>query len=412
MKISYTIGGTQLVGTDRILENVSIQIKDGKIAELAEKSDVSGGVKLPSDTSVYPALINIHDHLRGNYLPKVGPKDSNYYLNWSFWDNDLKSSAVYEERSNITVEDIYRLSAYKNVLSGVVTVNDHFPHEMNSEYLRGLPLRIIDEYALAHECSSFDLNWGDGIVPEFSRAVKKNWPFITHLEEGYDKESQDGIPILLKEGALDNHTIMIHCIGFSDTDIKKTKEAGAHICWCPGSNIFMFNNTCKIKKILKTGINISIGTDSTATGSVNLLEEMRFARKTYRNLYGEDLSPAEIMKMVTINPARAFRIADVTGTIEKDKAADILVLKNKHDDPYENLLAADIEDIELLLWEGQPLYGSSRYEKMFKKLTPNYENVRIRGKEKCVKGKPATLLKTIRQAVGFKKQLDFIPLDD
>ncbi|MDR3161994.1 MAG: hypothetical protein LBU28_10325, partial [Spirochaetaceae bacterium] len=32
------------------------------------------GVDLEGRSVVYPALINTHDHLQGNYLPRVGPK--------------------------------------------------------------------------------------------------------------------------------------------------------------------------------------------------------------------------------------------------------------------------------------------------------------------------------------------------
>ncbi len=111
--------------------------------------------------------------------------------------------------------------------------------------------------------------------------------------------------------------------------------------WCPASNLFMFNVTCKVRKLLEEGVNVAIGTDSTHTGSVNLLEEMRLARGTYRRLYGEDLPARRIAEMVTANPARAFRLQESTGSIAAGKLADLLVLRPRVADPYEALLQGE-----------------------------------------------------------------------
>jgi cytosine/adenosine deaminase-related metal-dependent hydrolase len=159
-------------------------------------------------------------------------------------------------------------------------------------------------------------------------------------------------------------------------------------------------------------VNVSIGTDSTHTGSVNLLEEMRLARATYRRMYGEELAARRIMDMVTANPARAFRLRDRTGGIAAGLQADLLVLRPRVADPYEALLAAQIEDIELLLLEGTPLLGGVEHEELFALRECPYTRVRVRGRAMCVKGDPAGLLADARRAVGFRKVLDYLPLDD
>ncbi|MDP3177089.1 MAG: amidohydrolase family protein, partial [Spirochaetaceae bacterium] len=268
----YALTEANIVTPRKIRGSSSLLIESGKIVGfgLGSKREVAVG----RESFVYPALINVHDHLRGNYLPRVGPPPGSYYENWSYWDADLKSSAVFKERSAVTVAQMYLLGAYKNLFSGVATVNDHFPHELNSEHLQGLPIRAISEYCLAHECSSFELKWGDGLEIEHARAVERGWPFITHLEEGFDPESQDGVGILERAGCLDGRDLLVHCIGFSDEDIRKVKKAQSTVAWCPASNFFMFNVTCKIQKLLRAGVNVALGTDSTHTGSVNIMSEM------------------------------------------------------------------------------------------------------------------------------------------
>ncbi|PKL11368.1 MAG: hypothetical protein CVV50_05805, partial [Spirochaetae bacterium HGW-Spirochaetae-6] len=60
------------------------------------------------DYFVYPGFINAHDHLLGNYFPRVG---KGTYLNWLPWDNDLKTAKVYQERGKLTAYETYFLGS-------------------------------------------------------------------------------------------------------------------------------------------------------------------------------------------------------------------------------------------------------------------------------------------------------------
>jgi len=373
-----------------------------------------GGVQIDmkGKSFIYPSLINTHDHLQGNYRPPVGPKEGTFYLTWLPWDKDLKSSKTFEERSKLNREDLYALSGYKCLFSGVTTVNDHFLHKFNKHILPTLPIRAIQEYAIEHECTTYDLKWGDGIEAEHEKAVKNKWPFITHLSEGFDQEAMQSISKLEKLKILDSHCLLIHCIAFSDEDIEKVAEAGASVSWCGFSNMFMFNVTCKIRKLIKAGVNVTIGTDSSATGSANLLAELKFDRELYRKLYGEDLSAEKIFEMITVNSAKAFWMQDRIGSLEEGMLGDILVLKANDDDPYENLVNADMQDIELLVLAGKPIYGEERFLDIFNgKLPEGYTQIKVGKKKMFVKGDPAGLYKEVRRKVGFKKMLDYLPFE-
>jgi cytosine/adenosine deaminase-related metal-dependent hydrolase len=374
--------------------------------------DNAAVVDLGAVSFVYPGLINTHDHMQGNYLPPVGPKPGVFYLTWLPWDNDLKASDTFTERSRLSREELYTFSAYKNLFSGVTTVNDHFPQAWNREILPTLPIRAILNYGLAHECSSYDLKWGDGIEIEHGRAVKNKWPFITHLSEGFDSESMEAVEYLEKLGVLDNHCLLIHCIGFSDEDIRKVAKAGASVSWVAASNMFMFNVTCKIRKIIQAGVNVTIGTDSSATGSCNMFAEIHYARELYRKMYGEDLPAKTIFEMLTVNAARAFWMQDRIGTLGEGKLADLLVLKGRVDDPYENLAAASMEDIELLTLAGRPLYGEMRFMDLLGGSLPKgYSTITVAKRPMFVIGDPASLYIEARKKIGYKKILDFLPFE-
>jgi cytosine/adenosine deaminase-related metal-dependent hydrolase len=176
--------------------------------------------------------------------------------------------------------------------------------------------------------------------------------------------------------------------------------------------MFMFNVTCKIRKMLKAGVNVTIGTDSSATGSANLLEEMRYDRGLYRYLYGEDLPAKSFFTMCTVNAAKAFWLDKKTGTLDEGKLADILVLKGKKTDPYENLLDASMEDIELLVLAGKPLYGELRFlDFLGGKIPGGYTQITVGKRPMFVRGDPAGLYKSCRKKIGFKKVLDYLPFE-
>ena len=83
-------------------------------------SDLKGNIialDLKGKSFIYPSLINTHDHLQGNYRPAIGPKKGSFYLTWQPWDNDLKASATFTERSKMSREELYTLSSYKCIFS-------------------------------------------------------------------------------------------------------------------------------------------------------------------------------------------------------------------------------------------------------------------------------------------------------
>jgi cytosine/adenosine deaminase-related metal-dependent hydrolase len=210
----------------------------------------------------------------------------------------------------------------------------------------------------------------------------------------------------------DTQGLLVHCIGFSDADITKVAKAGASVSWCGFSNKFMFNVTCKIRKFLRAGVNVTIGTDSSATGSYNLLAEIKYDRELYRDMYGEDLPAKTIFEMITQNAARAFWMDDRIGTLEEGKLADVLVLKGNKDDPYENLVAASMEDIQLLVLEGAPVYGELRFLDIFGgELPADYSQITVGTRPMFVKGNPAGLYREARRKIGFKKTLDYLPFE-
>lgn len=401
----FSLSNATLVTPDVVSEQGALSIEGETIKDVGAREVLD----IPLNGRVLcPAFINAHDHLLGTYYPKVGHGP---YSSWYPWDLDLKACPLYEERSKIANEDLYYLGSYRNMLSGALTVSDHIPHQVNDPFIPKMPIRIIKDYCLAHEVSAYDLKWGDGVDVEYARAVENDMPFITHLEEGFDSESRKGTTYLREMNAISEHSVLVHCIVLSLDDIRLMAKQNANLVWCAASNWFMFKRTARVKEWLKQGINVSIGTDSPMSGGANILEEMRFCKRLYeKTLYpGETLPYETIVKMVTVNPAKAFRLRTL-GRIAKGMTADLLVIENKGD-PYGSIVNAELKDIHLIIHKGLPIYSSGEYFSLFDEHNLKVKKIRVEGETKYCLHDVKGLLYRIRKAVGFSKELPFLPVD-
>ena len=405
--MTWSIQGATLLTPEKTVEKGTVTISGEDIAEISSRPS-SSNVRIDAAGCVLcPGLINSHDHLLGNYFPKVG---NGPYENWLPWDNDLKSADVYRERQRIENRDLYILAGYRNLISGVTLVADLIPHFVNEPFVDLLPTKVLTEYALAHSVASFALPWGDGIVPEHEKAVSGDIPFITHCSEGFDEETRRDVKTLERLGALDEYSVLVHGLAFSKDDIDLIRKKNANVVWCADSNLFMYNKTTDIGYLLEKGVNVAIGTDSPMSGSLNILEEMRIGRKFFRSEYGKDLPEKQIVRMVTENPAKSFRL-ERNGKLEAGFLADLALFDaNGAKDPYSAVVDARLRDVKLVVIEGSPVYGSAEYAGLFDSLDVKYQKVNVDGADKLVVGDLLGLMKRISKAVGFKKELPFMPV--
>lgn len=389
------------------LPRATIEIREGKIAQMIPEFilddaiptyDVRGSI-------VTPAFVNAHDHFLGTWLPKVGRGN---YHNWAEWNVDLKQSDVLQERAKTTDGDRYLLGAYKTLCAGATTVSDHIPHHINDPYASSLPIRLHKNYCLAHAVSNLRLDWGDGIRKEFAKSNGKI-PFITHLNEGFDPDTRDEVNELYRLGALQANTVLIHGIALTQDNIELVGRQGASLVWCPDSNWFMFSVTANIPAMIKAGVNVCLGTDSCATGSLHLMNELDRARAIAAEWSFGPVTPQQYLHMVTINPARALKVDHELGSIEVGKLADILILQRTNEDALQSVISAQPIQIELVTMNGQPMLGHKRFAPLFAKYTSDHSEVKFAKQPRLIVGQPLKIVKRVRQAVGYHKELPFLP---
>lgn len=391
----------KLENLDLLMEGEKISAIDTNLSPKPDSLNLSlRGKKL------YPGLINSHDHLLASFLPKVGGNEK--HKSWLSYDNLYKSSGVFAERQQVDPEILYYLGAYKNLFAGVTTVFDHIPHYIQNPFRGILPVKLISDYTLAHSIGNYSLGWGEGPALEYRMAEHAGLPFVTHLAEGLDDESKQSLRMLEKLDALGEHSVLVHCLPFGPKEVEKILEKGASVVWCPTSNLHIFGKTTNIKLFLDMGVNVCLGTDYSPSGSTNLLEELKTAKSIYFGLYGEELPEATLLKMVTENPRKAFRLGN-PNALMPGLSADLLVVNDDKNKSEINVSDLSWKHIDLVVIDGYPIYGSEEYKSLFLHFGLETEEFSIDGKTKLIAGSPKKLLKQVSDSVGYKKSLAFLP---
>lgn len=130
-------------------------------------------------------------------------------------------------------------------------------------------------------------------------------------------------------GLMTPRTQCVHMTQVDDYDLRLLSETGAHILHCPEANMKLASGACPVQKLLDAGVNVALGTDGAASNNdLDMFGEMRSAALLAKH-FSEDAGavPAmEILKMATINGARALDLADLIGSLEPGKQADLIAV--------------------------------------------------------------------------------------
>jgi aminodeoxyfutalosine deaminase len=118
--------------------------------------------------------------------------------------------------------------------------------------------------------------------------------------------------------------LLVHLNELVESDFAFLRKMAEEIsiAHCPRSHSFFGHSPFQFQKLRELGFNICLGTDSLASNNdLSLFAEVRAFRKEFPNV-----SPAEILKMVTVNSARALQQETALGKIQSGFLADLIAL--------------------------------------------------------------------------------------
>ena len=387
-------------------EGVSVEISGGRI------SVVKCG-RLPSDEDIQildgvlaPALINSHDHLKYTWPEHIGEPPYDDSLEWL---PSLYAAADSLFLNVLTLEELYWLGTYKSILSGATTVANHC-RRLNPYFFTRFPIRILHNFAreifirFDHRAHQLGL----GPEAEVRLARQANLPFVVHIAEGLNHGTECEIELLDRLGGLFDRSVLVHALNLSKHDIEKIRVTEASVVWCPVSNKFLFGKTAPVHELLRRGINVALGTDSTCTGSKDLLEEMKAAVGELGNSMSLQAAARQVFDFVTINAAHAFRESANIGEIKVGASADLLIFGTSNVDPVVGLMDLRPKDILLLTFSGRWLLGESQYTTKLDCAHDVGSEVLVEGVSKAIVGEPVELLKRVTRLSG--REAEFFPL--
>lgn len=167
-------------------------------------------------------------------------------------------------------------------------------------------------------------------------AEQINVPIHMHIHESASEikmslESTGMRPIerLRQLDLLGPNLVAVHMVRLTDHEIKMMHQYGCHVAHCPSSNMKFANGIAPVTALVEQEINVGIGTDSAASNNrLDILSEMRQTALLAKLGSGkaDALSAHCILKMATLNSAKALGLEKTIGSLSIGKAADITAI--------------------------------------------------------------------------------------
>ena len=112
-------------------------------------------------------------------------------------------------------------------------------------------------------------------------------------------------------------------------DIAEIAEAGSHVSHCPESDLKLASGICPVSRLLEAGVNVALGTDGAASNNdLDMFGEMRSA--VLLGKLAADSAAAvtarDVIRMATVNGARALGLGEETGSLVPGKWADMIAV--------------------------------------------------------------------------------------
>lgn len=161
-----------------------------------------------------------------------------------------------------------------------------------------------------------------------------------------------------------------HCVYFSEKDFEIFKNRGLYAVTNPASNLKLASGIAPICSFMKRGIPVAIGTDGPASNNcLDMFREM-FLVTGLQKVQNEDASACdalEVLKMATVNGAKAMRLDDCDVLAAGKKADFIEIDLNQPNmqplnNPAKNIVyAGSKQNVKRTVVNGKVLYENGSF---------------------------------------------------
>ncbi|MHA1687016.1 MAG: amidohydrolase family protein [Candidatus Heimdallarchaeaceae archaeon] len=419
---------------NRIIHDGAVYVVNDKICAVGKKQEIhknySAKTILDGENKiVLPGLINTHSHSVQTLLR--GKADDLALLDWlrqiilpgestfepeEVYTSSLLGFAEMIRTGTTTTNDMLTTHDSEEgiraaIKSGIRTrigkmlmdINNQFPDNMinDTEEIIETVYDHINKYHRSYNCriryslnARFLLSCSPQLMKEIAQIHNEIPDILIHthasesqaeckaVERMYNKSY---IRALKELGVLGPRTILAHGIWLDDEEFEIIKKTNTKIAHNPSSNAKLASGICDVTKYHQQGIIVGLATDGApSNNNLDMFREMRLATflQKLKHLNEKALPAVKVLRMATIEGAKAINMEKEIGSLEVGKKADIIQV-NINDvnayplyDPISHLVySASGKDVITTIIDGKIVYQNGEFTTFSKKeLFKNVQN--------------------------------------
>ncbi len=338
-----------------------------------------GAPRVRSGGTIYPGLIELHNHLSYNAMP-LWDVPVRYRNNGQWRTADGPYARLITKPTQVlgatpgVAAALIRFVEVRSLLGGVTT-SQGITLAGNGglrRFYRGLvrnveaPLRD-DLPAAGTRIDNPPKGEASAYLPRLEGATC----LLQHLSEGRRDDDTVREWFLRLHIEDDRWAIApalcgIHCAALHAEDFARLAQGGASMVWSPLSNYLLYGQSVDPRHIHDAGLTerCALGSDWAPSGSKNLLGELKVAWLASEEAGGV-FTPQQLVAMATRNAAQMCGWGEHLGAIAPGMLADLVVLDDRRRDPYEQLLRARESSVSLVVVDGVPRVGATTTMRRF-----------------------------------------------
>jgi cytosine/adenosine deaminase-related metal-dependent hydrolase len=172
----------------------------------------------------------------------------------------------------------------------------------------------------------------------------------------------DDVDVLRAWGLRGPRAILAHGVQLTPAQARRLARDGTRVVHCPSANLKLGSGIARVAELDKIGVQLAIGCDGApCNNNLDPWQEMRHAALVAKITSGEASLPAQrVLRLATIDGARALGLDDEIGSLEVGKRADVVVVRTDapHAEPGGSpasrlVYACKAEDVRHVLVDGE-----------------------------------------------------------
>ncbi len=361
------------------------------------------------EAAVSPGLINLHEHLSFQTppVPDSGERYEHRH-DWRIGANGHTAISVSGQASLAEQQwgELRHLLAGTTSIVGASTVPGLL-RNLDGSGQEGLDQPVIfrETFPLGDAAGQQLASGCDYPSIQTAFLVSFFEAYVPHLGEGIDANARNEFLCTREtvgggQDLLESQSAYVHATGLEAADYAEMAAEGTSLVWSPRSNVRLYGDTASVALADRLGVNVALGTDWLATGSMNLQRELRCASEWNRQRLDRHFGEYELWKMVTANAAEAVAVDDAIGSLAPGLVADVAIFDGAGRRGYRAAVSAGPERVLLVLRGGEPLYGEAS---LLAALSPeSCDSLAVCGAEKalCIADELGMSLAELDAAVG------------